>query len=111
MVLIAGENAADTHVTVWQCIGCGRIDGPRPCIGVCQDRKVELVYASAHDHALAGLERTRRRVEALEALVRRLACTTPREGEWQRSYCALQNEARGILAALATDVAKDAEYE
>jgi hypothetical protein len=32
------------------------------------DRKVEFVYASVHDHALAGLERIRRWVEALEAL-------------------------------------------
>ena len=24
-------------VTVWQCIGCGRIEAPQPGIGVCQD--------------------------------------------------------------------------
>ena len=30
----------------WQCIGCGRVEAPQNCIGVCRDRKVELVYAS-----------------------------------------------------------------
>ena len=35
--------------------------------------------------------------EALEAFVRRLASSTPREGQWQRSYLALQNEARALL--------------
>ena len=109
MVLMESGNAAEARVTVWQCIGCGRIDGPRPCIGVCQDRKVEFVYAWVHDDAIAGLERIRRRAEALEVLVRQLACTTPREGEWKRSYRALQDQARETLAALATDVAKDAE--
>ena len=37
-------NIPDTIVG-WQCIGCGRVDAPQPCIGVCQDRKVELVAA------------------------------------------------------------------
>jgi hypothetical protein len=37
----------------WQCIGCGRLDGPAQCIGVCQDRKVELVYATEREAALA----------------------------------------------------------
>ncbi len=29
----------------WRCIGCGKVDAPRPCIGVCQDKRVELVLA------------------------------------------------------------------
>ena len=41
------------RVTAWQCIGCGRIEGSQPCIGVCQDRKVDFVYASDYDEALA----------------------------------------------------------
>jgi hypothetical protein len=107
MVLLADENASAERVTVWQCIGCGKIDGPRPCIGVCEDRKVEIVYASVHDEAIAKVALIRRHAEALEAFVRRLACTTPREGEWERSYRALQNQARLTLVALAADAAKD----
>ena len=36
------------HITAWECIGCGRIEGARPCLGICQDRKVEFVYADEH---------------------------------------------------------------
>jgi len=77
---------------VWQCIGCGRIDHPAPCVGICQDRKVEMVLARDHAEAL-------RRIEALEEIVRRLAAITPRENEWQSSYRALQAEARRALAS------------
>ena len=54
-------NIPDTIVG-WQCIGCGRVDAPQPCIGVCQDRKVELIAAGdylqlweRHEAALALL--------------------------------------------------------
>ncbi len=79
----------------------GRIEGPKPCVGVCQDRKVEFVYAAEHACALARLAEAEARRGALESLLRRLAMTTPRAGEWERSYRALQDEARGALAALS----------
>jgi len=82
---------------VWQCIGCGRIDGPQPCVGVCQDRKAELVYASEYEEAFWRAEKAEERVATLEAFVRRLAWTTPRAGEWERSYRGLQEDARRAL--------------
>jgi hypothetical protein len=88
------------RMTAWQCVGCGRIEGPQPCIGVCQDRKVDLVYASDYDEALARLRRAREQADALAALVRQLAHTTPRAGEWERTYRALQGYARHTLAAI-----------
>lgn len=88
------------RVTAWQCIGCGRIEGPQPCIGVCEDRKVDFVYAVDYDNALAELALARSQLEALVALVRQLAHTTPREGEWERTYRALQARARRALATL-----------
>ena len=66
------------HVTAWQCIGCGRIDGPQTCIGICRDRKVDFVFASDNDEVLAQLALARRQANALTALVRQLANTTPR---------------------------------
>lgn len=83
---------------VWQCIGCGRIDGPQPCIGVCQDRKAELVYASDYDAMRKRAEDAERHAAALAGLVRRLAWTTPRADEWERSYRGLQEQARRALA-------------
>ena len=102
------ENRTAERIAVWQCIGCGKIEGPRPCIGICQDRKAEFVYAFEYDGAIAQVGRIRGQAEVLEALVRRLACTTPREGEWERSYHALQKQARQILAAQIPDAVKDA---
>jgi uncharacterized membrane protein len=82
---------------VWQCIGCGRIDGPQPCVGICQDRKAELVYASEYEEQFWRAEKAEERVAVLEALVRRLAWTTPRAGDWERSYRELQRGARDAL--------------
>ncbi|MGO4870488.1 MAG: hypothetical protein ACLPGW_07720 [Roseiarcus sp.] len=82
------------YVKAWQCIGCGRIEAPQPCIGVCQDRKVQFVYAHEHEEALALARRAEQQAEILRSLVRKLAFTTPREGEWEQCYRALQNEAR-----------------
>ena len=86
------------YVKAWQCIGCGKIEAPQTCVGVCQDRKVEMVYAHEHRAAVA-LAQTQ--ASALETLVRQIAWTTPREGEWERSYRALQERARQALAEAA----------
>ena len=89
------------YVKAWQCIGCGRIDSPQNCIGVCEYRKAEFVYAFEHEQVLTQAADARRRADALEALVRQLASTTPSKGEWERSYRALQERARRALAGLA----------
>ena len=75
---------------VWQCIGCGRIEDPRPCIGVCRDEKAEYVLAREHEHALAGLR----------AVAELVAHSTPREGEALRHWKALQARAREALRRL-----------
>ncbi len=93
------ETAPQTF-EAWQCIGCGRIEGPQPCIGICQDRKVQFVIATEHEAALARLADAERANAALGGLVPRLARTRPRDGEWERSYRALQDEARRALAEL-----------
>ena len=72
---------------VWECIGCGRIDDPQPCVGICRDRKVEYVLAADHDLAMARL---------LD-VVRVIATTTPRPGEAERHWKALQQRARKAL--------------
>jgi len=82
------------RVKAWQCVGCGRIEVPQECVGVCEFERMEIVYAFEHEQALAA-ERAKR--ERLEALVRHLARITPREGEWERSWKALQQQARRVL--------------
>jgi hypothetical protein len=78
-------------ILVWQCIGCGRIEGAAQCVGICQDRRVEMVSATDHAEVLA-------RAEALEEIVRRIATITPRSGEWEANYRALQAAARSALS-------------
>jgi len=78
------------RLKVWQCTGCGRIDHPQPCVGICQDRKAELVHAADYDRAAA-------RIAALEALLRRIAFTTPRPGETAGAWRAFQRDARALL--------------
>jgi hypothetical protein len=95
------------RLTVWQCIGCGKIEGPQPCIGVCEDQKVELVYASAYDKAIEQVAIIQRRAEALETIVRFIAHTTPHEGKWEASYRALQDKARQTLVAIGVDGIKE----
>ena len=85
-------------IEAWKCIGCGNIEAPQTCIGVCQYRKVQLVDALEHERILADLrnaQQSRQRVR--NELLRRLAYVTPRDGEWERSYRALQHEARHAL--------------
>jgi hypothetical protein len=88
------------YVKAWQCIGCGKIEAPQQCIGICQDRKVTFVYAFEHEEALARLREAEERAASLEGVLRQLAGTTPRAGEWERSYRALQERARRALSAL-----------
>ena len=91
------------RVTAWQCIGCGRIEGAQPCVGICQDRRTDFVYASDYDAALAQLAQAQQRAETLAALVRQLALTTPRKDGWEATYRALQTRARQILGPPADD--------
>lgn len=89
--------AAEVH-KAWQCIGCGRIDDPRPCVGVCRDQKVEYVLASEHR---AELDRLTAAMQALRDVVQRIALTTPHAGEAETTWRALQQRARQALAGNA----------
>lgn len=81
--------AADSY-TVWRCIGCGRIEMPAPCIGICEDRPVDMVEAADYRKVVADYR-------ALRELVLRLAGTKPREGQWEEGYRGLQARANELL--------------
>ena len=81
----------------WQCIGCGRVEAPANCVGICQDRKVELVGAWDYAEVVVALEEANERIAALESALGRLAHVTPREETWKESYLALQMHARKLL--------------
>lgn len=86
------------YIQAWQCIGCGKIEAPQPCIGVCRDRKVVLVGLTEHQQALAEIQHAYGELEQARALLSQLALATPHDGLWEVSYRALQKRARSVLA-------------
>lgn len=84
------------YVKAWQCIGCGKIEAPQTCVGICQDRKIELVYAQDHRAALAQMQLN---LQTAESLLRRIALVTPWHDQWEAAYRDLQLRARQLLAA------------
>ncbi len=93
--------AESSYVQAWQCIGCGRIEAPQPCIGVCRDRKVLLVGKEDHEAALAEIQRLRTALTCASAMLRRFDLATPHMGQWENSYRALQLQVREVLAVLS----------
>lgn len=91
------------YITAWQCIGCGKIEAPQPCIGVCRDRKVLLVSLDEHKQALDQVQQLLSHLDAMHGVVSRLAHSTPRPGHWEKSWLALQDTARATLAAIEHD--------
>jgi len=83
----------DPRFKAWECIGCGRIEAPQPCLGICQDRAVELVHADAYRQLQADNAQMRE-------LIVRLARTSPREGQWKAGYRAVQQRAAELLERL-----------
>ena len=90
----------DDPIPAWQCIGCGRIEAPQTCIGVCQDRKVYLVPLQDHQEALDQIQQMLGQIDAMQRLLRRIAHAMPRAGLWEASYRAIQAEAKALLASM-----------
>lgn len=88
------------YIPAWQCIGCGKIEAPQTCIGVCRDKKVVLVGKDVHDAALAEILRLQAQLDRAASMLLRFERATPREGEWRRSYLALQDQARAVRELL-----------
>lgn len=81
----------------WQCIGCGKIEAPQPCIGVCKDRKVTFVDAADFERMRADRDSLRSKLAKLGALAATVAYTTPHDAEWEQSWRLLQRRARHLL--------------
>jgi len=80
-------------IQAWECIGCGRIEAPQPCLGICQDRPMELVPRAAYEQLAEEYGRMRE-------FVLQLALTSPRSDQWEAGYRAAQKRARALVDAL-----------
>ncbi len=97
------------YIQAWQCIGCGKIEAPQPCIGVCRDRKILMVGKDQHDQLLAECAVLRERLERAHAMLQRFALARPHEGQWESAWLALQAQLREALAMLARELSPTAE--
>jgi hypothetical protein len=79
---------------VWRCPDCGGVDAPQPCIGVCIWRPAEWIDAACYEHERSRAAADRQAGQSLAGLLGRLAFTTPRAGQWERSLRALHAQAR-----------------
>lgn len=83
--------------TTWWCAGCGGIDAPQPCLGICVWRSVEWVNSTSYMEQRAGTLAERDTERRLRALVRRAASVTPRAGQWERGWRALEANAQELF--------------
>lgn len=86
-----------TSIEAWQCIGCGKLEAPQPCIGVCQDRKVTLVSAADYQAALDQNRLLLHRIDALRLLLTRFTHARPHRKGYAASWMKMQDLARQAL--------------
>ena len=81
----------------WLCSGCGRVEAPQACLGVCLRHPEEVVRADRYAEALARAADADRDARALLAFLRRLAWTTPREGHGDETVTAMRQAALALV--------------
>lgn len=89
--------------TTWWCAGCGGIDAPQPCLGICVWRSVEWVNGVRYLEQRAGALVERNTEQRLRGLVRRVAFVTPRAGHWERGWRAFEAQAQVMFQACQND--------
>ena len=85
----------------WLCTGCGRVEAPQACLGVCLRQPGEVVRADRHVEAVSRAADADRDARALRGLVRQLAFTTPRAGHGAETVAALREAALALVGAAA----------
>lgn len=88
------------HIEAWRCVGCGRIEAPQSCIGVCRDQKVNLIPSEEYDAVIFAMETMREQLSSMREIISRLAFVTPHAGKWESTYRILQQQARTALINL-----------
>lgn len=93
-------DATTDYIQAWQCIGCGRIEAPQTCIGVCRDKKIFVVGKDQHERALAQIARLQNQLGEVRRQLLRFAQCTPNEGRFESTFLALQEQVRHLVEQL-----------
>lgn len=88
------------YIQAWQCIGCGKIEAPQQCIGVCKDRKVYLIGKGEHEQALAEIERLKAKLGKASERLLRFERAKPRKGHLEEGWQNLQAEVAELRSFL-----------
>jgi hypothetical protein len=96
----AEEDEEIDSVVAWWCARCGGIDAPQPCIGVCISRPVEWASLQSFEGERDRRARLVDELREVTDVVRPLGFVTPRPGQEERNWRALQARARRALNAL-----------
>lgn len=88
-------------VIAWWCPGCGAVDAPQPCLGVCIRRPAEWVNRDAYEQSRRRALARRPAERELRRLARRVASITPRAGRWQDNAAVLTNDAADLVERIA----------
>ncbi len=95
---VAEEAHGVEAIEVWRCEHCGGVDAPQECIGVCLWRPVQWVPAEVYEHRRLEVAKSRSVERTLAGMLRRIAFSTPHAGQWERSWTALQSQAKHVVA-------------
>lgn len=95
--------ASPATITGWWCAGCGNVDMPQPCIGVCVWRPAQWVSLALYERQLRVADPSLCAARSLRRFLARAATVTPHAGQWQRNWEALQAQAGTALADYAPD--------
>lgn len=75
----------DDVFEVWRCATCGEAEAPQECLGVCVHPVRDYVREEDWRDLAARVDAARARAQALRGLLRQIAQTTPRAGQWPRA--------------------------
>ncbi|MBV1708169.1 MAG: hypothetical protein KGQ37_13305 [Hyphomicrobiales bacterium] len=98
---LAQGDITDARAEVWLCATCGQVEAPQECLGICIRRNGDFVRRQDYQQADYQATATREHAQQLRRLVTQWASVTPRAGQWESSYRALQARAQALLASLA----------
>ena len=84
------RDAAPPIVEAWGCPDCGRIDAPRPCLGVCERRPLLMADAGEYRRLARAADELRAEVDELASRARLIANVKARPGHEETTMAALR---------------------